>query len=205
MRCRKCKDSNITQANYCKKCGNKYTTQEQTKARKKTFVGHLEEFEKIYNILNLDFITGHILFKIATLIVILSIGIFIWINDGINVKLLNSNEYTIQYNKKEHEYYLISNKEKVGLNLYVPNRTENIEIKHYNKNNKIVEKKKYKKISNIILEAHTSDYYVLKVNYIENKTEKIKIYVYNEEIKNNQNMLLREINLKDGNNKNVLE
>lgn len=181
MKCIKCREVNINKANYCKKCAYKFSKEEQKIARSNTFVGKLELLEKAYSVCKLKIITDHILFKIFSIIFILSIGIYIWINNGIDLKLLNSEEYKVQYNIKEEEYYLISEKDKISLNLYIPNRVENIEINHYSKDKKIIEKLEYNKDGDIILEAHSEDYYILKVNYLHNKSTKLKIYVFEEE------------------------
>lgn len=181
MKCIKCTEENINKANYCKKCAYKFSKKEQEIARKHTFVGKLELIEKIYNVCKLKIITDHILFKIFSILFVLGVGIYIWINDGINLKLLNSKNYEIHYNTNEEEFYLISEKDKIPLNLYIPNRVENIEIKHYSKDGEMLEKNKYDKDDDIVLEAHSEDYYVLKVNYLHNTVEKLKIYVFEKE------------------------
>lgn len=181
MKCIKCTEENINKANYCKKCAYKFSKKEQEIARKHTFVGKLELLEKVYNVCKLKIITDHILFKILSVLFVLSVGIYVLLNDGIDLKLLNSKEYEIQYNTKNEEYYLISEKDKIPLNLYVPNRVENIEIKHYSKDGKMLEKNKYVKGDDIILEAYSEDYYILKVNYLHDSSEKIKIYVFQKE------------------------
>lgn len=178
MKCIKCTEENINKANYCKKCAYKFSKKEQEIARSNTFVGKLELLEKAYNVCKLKIITDHILFKIFSILFVLGIGIYIWINNGIDLKLLNSKEYEIQYNIKDEEYYLISTKEKIPLNLYVPNRVENILIIHYSKDNKVLEKLKYNKDDEIILQAHSEDYYVLRVNYLHNKYNQFKLYVF---------------------------
>lgn len=181
MKCIKCTEENINKANYCKKCAYKFSKKEQEIARSHTLVGKLELLETAYNVCKFKIITDHILFKIFSILFVLGVGIYIWINNGIDLKLLNSEEYEVQYNIKEEEYYLISEKDKVPLNLYVPNRVENIDIKHYSKDKELIEKLEYDKDDDIILEAHSEDYYILKVNYLHNKSTKLKIYVFEEE------------------------
>ena len=181
MKCIKCTEKNINKANYCKKCAYKFSKKEQEIARQHTSVGKLELIEKIYNVCKLKIITDHILFKIFSILFVLGVGIYVLIQDGIDLKLLNSKNYEIQYNTKQDEFYLISDEEKVPLNPYVPNRVENIEISHYSKEDELVEKIEYNKKDKIVLEAHTEDYYILNVNYLHASNEKIKIYVFEKE------------------------
>lgn len=180
MKCIKCTEKNINKANYCKKCAYKFSKKEQEIARKHTIIGKLDLLEKAYKTCNLQIITDHILFKIFSLLIVLALGINIWINYGLSLKLLNSDEYQIQYNTKLDEYYLISEKHKVPLNLYVPNRVKNIVVRHYS-GGQIINRKTYKKEQEIILNATSDDYYTLQINYLYGDKDNYKIYVYEEE------------------------
>jgi len=177
MKCSKCKTKNITKANYCKKCGNKFTKKEQEKAKRKTLIGKVEFLEDLYSKCTLKIITGHIVFKICSILIILGIGISIWINKGLDLKLLNSEDYEILYNKTEKEYYLITTNEKVLLNLYVPNRTKEIKISHYDSNANLLEDKSYKPDAEIILETKETEYYILDVKYLHDDRYSFKFYV----------------------------
>lgn len=177
MRCIKCGIKNITKADYCKRCGNKFSEKEQKTARRKTIIGKIELIEDIYNTCTLKVITGHIAFKICSLLIVLGIGISFWINNGLNLKLLDGDNYDVQYNTNEDEYYLLTTDTKVFLNLYVPNRTEDIVITHYDIDNNLIEEKKYKPTEEIILETKEKEYYVLNVNYLYDNSESFKFYV----------------------------
>lgn len=177
MKCKKCKTNNITKAIYCKKCGNEFLEDERKKARRKTFIGKIERIEDIYNTITLSKITSHILFKIFTILIVLGIGIYFWISNGISLKLLNSEYYDIKYYEKEHEYYLVTEFNEVTLNLYIPNRLQNINIIHYNKDGQKIEENTYLKDEEIILYVSNEDYYVIDSLYLKNKKEEIKLYV----------------------------
>jgi len=177
MRCIKCGIKNITSANYCKRCANKFTKKEQKKSRQKTIVGKIELIENVYNTCTLKIITDHIIFKICSLLIVLGIGIYFWVNNGLDLKLLNGDNYDIQYNIKEDEYYFMTSNTKVFLNLYVPNRTEEIVVKHYDKSNEIIEEKKYKPTEEIVLETKENEYYILNANYLHNDSDSFKFYV----------------------------
>lgn len=177
MKCIKCRTKNITKANYCKRCAYKFSEVEQKAARKKTFIGKIEILENAYNVCTLKKFTGHILFKIGSLLIVLIIGISFWVKDGINLKLLDSDNYDIYYNVNEKEYYLQTNNDKVLLNLYVPNRTEEIIITHYTETDEQIEEKKYSPKDEIILETMEKEYYVLNINYLHDDKESFKFYV----------------------------
>ena len=177
MKCIKCKTVNINKANYCKKCAYHFSEAEQKAARSKTLIGKIEKIEKLKSICDLSIITGHILFKIGSILLVLVIGIYFWITNGINLKILNSDNYEIQYNTVEQEYYLMTKENKIPLDLYVPNRTKDIVIIHYDENNNVIESKKYDKDEDIILETKQKEYYILTSNYLHNKKEAFKFYV----------------------------
>ena len=182
MKCIKCKTNNINKANYCKNCNYKFSEKEQKIAKRKTLIGKIEMIEDIYNICSFKVITDHILFKIATIIIVLSIGIYFLITNGSNLKLLESDNYKIQYNKKQTEYYLIGKNEEIHLDLYIPKKSKKIIVKHYDRNNNIIIENTYKKLDNIILETNDdNDYYVIESIYKNNNLDQIKLYVYLEE------------------------
>lgn len=181
MKCIKCRTKNINKANYCKKCAYKFSEVEQKAARKKTVVGKIEWLEKAYNTCTLKIITDHIIFKIICLLGILFTGISFWINNGINLKILDSDNYNISYNVNEKEYYLITSNDKVLLNLYVPNRTKKIIITHYDENNNIIEEETYTPKEEIILETKEKEYYILNVHYLHNNKDSFRFYVLKSE------------------------
>lgn len=182
MKCSQCGEKNIVSASYCKKCGNRFTKEEKKKARDKTFIGKLEKIEEIYQICTLKKITDSILFKIGSIVVILLIGIGVWFQNGSHVKILENNNYKIQYNTKEKEYYLLVNEEQTDLKLYLPNTVKNIEVEHYNQKDELVETKKYKLKDSIVLNSSLmKDYYIVKANKDKKKKEKLKVYVFKEE------------------------
>ncbi|MBE6146864.1 MAG: zinc ribbon domain-containing protein [Firmicutes bacterium] len=181
MECIKCQTKNINKANFCKKCGYHFSKAEQDSAKKGTFVWVLEKVNDLKSILDLSFITENIIFRILTIILILGIGIYSWITNGINIKLLENPNYKIQYNTKLDEYYLLVDSNKTTLDLYIPNRTNQLVIKHLDENNQLLFEKDYQIEEKIVLESTSSnDYYLLEAKYQNNKQEKIKIYIYKE-------------------------
>ncbi len=182
MKCSKCRCKNIVKANYCKSCKYKFTDKEKEKAYNKTLFGKVEFIEKWYSRLTLQAITGHIAFKICSILFILMIGIYTLFTMGITTKILDSKDYKIYYNKNLKEYYLLvdSSLSEVDVNLYKPNRLKNLNVLHYDSNNKLLEKISERDNKNIILKTYNDDYYVLESKYSNKKMDKIKVIVYKE-------------------------
>lgn len=183
MKCIKCLEKNISSANYCKTCGNKFLEEEQKAAKKWTLVWFLEWLDKIKSLWKFSFITDHILYKISSVIIVLGIGIYSIIVNGNKLKIKEDPSYQIQYNTKLSEYYLIVETDKTQLNLYIPKEINKINVGHLNKNNELLEEKKYNKDEKIILEANTTeeDFYIIETQYEEDKKESLKIYIYKKD------------------------
>ncbi len=183
MNCPKCHTKNIIKASFCKKCKYEFTEQEKEKAYQKTIYYPLEKVEEWYYHLTLQTITSHILFKIGSLLLILGIGLYYYFTVGINTALLKSNSYDLYFNKKKHEYYMITktNQEKLDISLYVPNRAKKVELKHYSKDHQLLEETTYQKKKPFQLTRGEEDYYLLETTYKNKKKESLKIKIYTKE------------------------
>lgn len=182
MKCSKCAEENIIKANYCQKCGNKFSDKEKEKAYNKTVYGKYDLFKKWYSRLSLEAFTSHIIFKIASLVIILAVGIYTLLTIGINTKILNSDDYEIFYNEKEAVYYLLVDDklDEVNVYLYKPNRLSNLNIVHYDNDDNVLDEVNYEDNKEIILKTYNDDYYVLESKYSNNKMENLKVIVYKE-------------------------
>lgn len=176
MKCSKCNKKNKKIALYCEKCGNKFSEKEIERARKHSIVGVFDFIENIYDICSLSVITDTLVFKILSIIVVFSVGVFITILNGTHFKIQESDNYTIRYNGEKEEYYLVTNSEKVLINLYIPNRVEDITVKEYNGDN-LINEATFPKDTEISLDKNNDNYYVLEANY-DKKKEDIKLYVF---------------------------
>lgn len=126
MICKKCKKENILDAKYCIKCGNEFSKKERNEARRFTFVGLLETMDNIENIKCFAIIKKNKIFRIIVLVTILLIGaINIFIN-GYNMKLNRNDNYSIMH--YNDTYYIIVDKEKTAIDLYVPKRIEFLQV-----------------------------------------------------------------------------
>ncbi len=181
MKCHKCKYENIVKASYCQKCGEKFTDKEKEIAYNKTIYGKIDKLKEIKDIVTLNIITGNIVFKIASLLIVLGIGLYFLLTVGINTKILKSNDYQIFYNKEIKEYYLLvdDNYDKVNVAMYLPNRIKDLTIYHYNLDDTLLEQENVKKEDKISLDTYKEDYYIIESKY-RKKTDQMKIFVYHK-------------------------
>lgn len=183
LKCIKCKTDNIRAANFCSNCGNKFIEKEKEVVKKWGIVWILEKIDQLKSAWNFGFITDHIAFKIGSIILVLGIGVYFWLTNGINLKLQESKEYNIQYNKKASEYYLLTEKEQTELNVYVPNRTKKLSIKHIGQDGVELDKKVYQQNDKIILNNNgENDYYLIEAEYGKNNQDKIKLYIFRKKV-----------------------
>lgn len=179
MNCPDCKTKNITDANYCKKCCHNFTEKEKETAYKKTLFGFLDMIEEKYNKYTFKDFTDSIKFKIFSILCILGIGIFITINYHLEFRVENSANYHLQYNKELDEYYLIVKEDETPLNLFLPSNTEKLIIKEWSSNNDLIKETEYEKNDNVSLKVtNIEDYYTIEALYKNDKSDKIKMYVY---------------------------
>ena len=182
MKCPKCNTKNSPKANYCMSCKRKFTEQEQEEAYKRTIFYLFDIIEDWYSKIKLEFITDNIIFKIASLLFILAVGIYFYYTKGINTAIIDSKSYDIYQYKEKKQYYLIVNDniETTSLNLYIPNRAKKITINHYNESGEEIDSIKYKKDKEIKLNPSTKEYYTINTTYNNNKKETITFYIYKE-------------------------
>ena len=182
MKCNKCKSENILKANYCQKCGQKFTDKEKEEAYKKTLFGKIDAFLKIKNIATLNVITGNIIFKIVSLLIVLGIGLYFLFTVGINTKILNSKDYQIYFNKESNEYYLIvdDKKDSIELSLYRPNRTKEMTIYTYDIDGNEQTKKVVSKDDKITFNTYQDDYHIINSKYSNKKEDNLKVFIYHK-------------------------
>lgn len=135
MRCEKCDNQLHYGAKYCTFCGEKTVDGAYAEDYKKTIWAKLDKAYNIYSMVTLKKFTGHIIFKILLLVLI---GLFVLnelYGDMANIRLLNSDNYTITYAEKEDVYLLETSEDKVDLQLYVPITAEKIAFSGYKQGN----------------------------------------------------------------------
>ena len=138
MKCPKCQNLVSYKANYCEKCGYKFTEEEKKEAYSKTLGGKLEKLEEAYSWISLSKITGSLPFKIVSLLMVLFIGISTF--NKAELYINKDDSYTIQYNSIEEEYYLIY-EEGVShdINLNIPSKCEYLTIEAFDEGDYLID------------------------------------------------------------------
>ena len=116
------------------------------------------------------------------MLVVLGVGIYFLLTMGWNTKILNSDDYSIFYNKTSNEYYLVvdDNVDLVDVSLYRPNRLKKMLIYHYDLDNNKLGEKEIKSNDMVELTTYSDDYYIIESKYSNKKTEKIKVFAYHK-------------------------
>ena len=169
--CKKCKKENILDAKYCLHCGNKFTDEEISKAKRFTFVGILEMLDKFNSIKNLSIITENKVFRVLSIIVVLMIGAVNLFLNGNSMKLAKSDNYIIKHYKDM--YYILLDKEKTIVDLYIPNDIKYIEVELMD-NDEEKNKTKYELTDKLELSSNDKDTYYLISGIKDNLKETIK-------------------------------
>lgn len=128
MRCGKCGNESILTANYCRFCGAPFSEEEQKKAYDKTVFGMLDRIEDLKGWVDLSKITGNRIVRIVVLIVLLGLVLFNVYRNGSHLAIQQSPDYTVAYNQEKNEYYILTEKEEIGLNTYLPRATDTITV-----------------------------------------------------------------------------
>lgn len=179
LKCIKCTKENIYSANYCSDCGYHFEEIEQKTAKKQTFIGKIEWWEDFYNKWTLKKLLEKKWIKILSFFLLIAIDVLIFYNANNDFKLLESDAYQIEYDKKEDIYYLLITEDRTNIELYAPKRLTKIEIKKENKDNEVIDSLEYNPSEKLVLDANSkNDYYIFDINYKGNKTEQIKVYVF---------------------------
>ena len=188
MKCSKCGCENLRKANFCKKCGHKFSNDDKELASKKGLIGVLNKIKNWYNFWTFKKVTDSIWFKILSVVVVLVIGFYFYFLNGDNLRIETGNNYNLNYNKNNHEYYVYLKQESysdyaqndglIEINLYIPKRNQEIYVQKYDENNKIVQEDTFKKENVIKVNANTKEngYYLISTN--KDMTDALKVYVY---------------------------
>lgn len=178
MICKKCHKENILDAKYCIKCGNEFSKKERNKARRFTIVGLLETMDSIENIKSISIITKNKIFRIVVLLIVLSIGIINIISNGYNMKLNKNDNYSIMHYKDM--YYIIVDKEKTTVDLYIPNRIEYLQVELVDGKTS-TESKKIEKNEQIELSSNDEKSYYIINGISNNSKDSIKVKMIYEQ------------------------
>lgn len=180
MKCKKCKSKNVYYANYCVSCGEEISKKEREVGYKATFWGRLEQLEDIYKTITLSKFLDSKPVRIIVIVAILTIGIWNLYVNGRNMRIKESEQYAVQYNKNADEYYLITPKDKISLEFYFPHDVDKLKVVEYDNENNIVEENENLLAEELVLESNTDNHYVFTAKYTNGEEEKQTVYIFGE-------------------------
>lgn len=131
MKCIKCESELHYGDKFCNSCGEKIEKAIYEEDYKKTIWGKIDKISDWWEMLTLKKFIGHWLTKVIVLVLVLGWGIFDAYTELTNIKFLESENYTVEYNRKADEYYVRTSEEEVELNLYIPRHSEKITVTEY--------------------------------------------------------------------------
>ncbi len=158
MICTKCGKDNLIKANYCAQCGHAFSRQEKEAAYNQTIYGKLDRFDEVKSWVTLKKITGNFFVRLLVLACIAAIGFLTHTNRGTEMKLLESNEYAIDWNSSRNEYYLYSDLDQVHLKLYLPGKPESIGVDVLDAEGNVISSETYSTDTEPVLEKNGSSY-----------------------------------------------
>ncbi|MDO4978881.1 MAG: hypothetical protein Q4E47_01850 [Candidatus Saccharibacteria bacterium] len=173
LKCAKCEFENRVTANYCYKCGKKFTKKEKEEAYEGTLTGKIDTADTFLNKLD---IRNHILFKIATVLVILASGFWYAIAYGLKFRILESNIYSIQYYEPAQEYYLLTDEDAIDVGLYIPGREQSVKVALVNQNNELISEKEISSEDSVRLNSNIEGHYYI----LTHGDEQLKVIVARE-------------------------
>ena len=168
MKCIKCRKNNVSQANYCIKCGYQFNDKDKEKS-KKSFPAIVFKIKDMWDTVTLSKIKDKWWYRVGSFILVIGIGVLLFMQNGNHLKILKSNDYEISVLKNTNEYFLNSKSDETKLNLYLPHAVENIYVDYYSYLGEEISKNKYDNINDIIiLVDNNKNYYKI---YIDDKNE----------------------------------
>lgn len=179
MNCLKCGETNVTKAQFCKKCGREFSDEERDEAYEKTVYGKIEKLEKLHGYISLEAITTHPAFRIAVLVLILIWGLYVGRPHGNHLTILESDNYQVQQNEVNEDFYVLTERNTVTLRLYFPEEPEMIRLQICQEG-EVLEEKEFVAEDAITVERSLEVSYRVEAEYGK-KTEDIHLYVINEE------------------------
>ena len=176
MICKKCNEKNLYKAHYCQKCGYAFTDEDREIAYSKTIYGLYNKLEDLYKKLTLDTITGSIYFKVLSIVCVLAVGVYGFLSNGNQMKIMESEQYEVQYNTKTCEYYLLTDLDEISVALYLPKEAEVLRVLEVDSYNQLVNENEYTIEDSIVLEQTNCRY---EIEAVYNETsEKMVIRVF---------------------------
>lgn len=179
MNCTKCNFKLHYGDKFCNNCGEKVEKGAYDEAYKKTVWGKLDKANDVWQTMTLKKFLDHWITKGIILIAVLVWGFFDAYTSLANIRFLESENYTVEYNKKLDEYYIRTEEDIVDLSLYIPRYSEKIKITEHKadkKETRIMLPEEYKKHA-VRVKKNEFDYVTISCVRNEKNTDTVKLYV----------------------------
>ena len=128
MKCVKCGYELNYGAKYCNGCGEEIPKDAYSEEYNKTIWGIADKILDWYDKLTLKKFTENMVFKIVILLLVLGIGVFNAYSAYANIRLLKSESYEIEYDRKEDLYYIVTPDAEVTISMYIPKNAEKVMV-----------------------------------------------------------------------------
>lgn len=176
MQCKKCRNESIMTANYCCSCGAPFSEEERQSAYDKTIFGILDKIADMKSWIDLSKFTGNRIVRILFLALLLALVIINVNRNGSHLSIQKSPDYTVTYSQETSEYYVLTEKEEISLNAYLPKATDTITISCYinGVQNYSVQKTPDAEIN---LARIDNGYYVMRADYEDGSAEEMMFFV----------------------------
>lgn len=162
MKCKNCKTENILKADFCKGCGHQFTEKEKQKAYNRTLFGIIDKISSIKSYITFDFITGNRWFKVISLVGLILYGLLVLKINDTQLRILDSRDYDIEYNRTTKEYYLVTDENQIGLKLYIPEKAEKINLITVDKNDKQLDNTEYHTDEQVTVSYDSNRHYIIQ-------------------------------------------
>ncbi len=131
MICEKCNSKLGYGDKFCNTCGEKIPASLYEDDYKDTAWGKFDNLSNKWDTFFLKKIFDSWVFKTLVVLAVLAVGLLEVYTDIINIKLLDSEAYKIEYNQNTDEYYVRTEQQSVDLLLYIPKHADRICSREY--------------------------------------------------------------------------
>ena len=175
MICQQCGKKNITKAQYCGSCGTAFSDEQREKAYNRTIYGVIDKVESLKGYATLEVITGHPVFRVAVLALILVAGLLLGRPHGDQLAILESDDYQVQQDVQTGDFYVLTEDDSLVLELYFPRKVETLTVRQL-LGEKLMYERSFSTEDAITLDKSHERTYVVEADYGDNM-ESITLYV----------------------------
>ena len=177
-----CGEENPYWAGYCSACGTRFGRENRDAAYEKTVWKDLDDLkERIEETKPVKFwkkCLDNFWVKLAIIVICLLPAILIRLENGFEFRLVESEQYSIQYNKQADEHHLFTKQDQIAVDLYCPGEVECIETYLIDEDQAIAEITVSQPGEAIVLYPQETGYVRIVAVYTSGKTERLNVYVF---------------------------